>query len=295
MKKILFFIALISILLSSCRLDSFLYDPTVIAEYQLDNLEDPPHFKLDDSYAISDSLVEMITLESGSSGSQETIYAFYIGDKSRINQDTVILYCHGNAGNIDYYWQRVKLMANAGGKNRFGVMIMDYRGYGRSTGKPTETGMYEDVDACMKWLKNKGLTNERLVMEGFSLGCAPATELMANPRSMKPCKLILEAPFASFEYLEQSIGKVSFPGSIFANLEVDNAAKIQKVQEPFLWIHGMEDDYVGIDNGRLVAQNYQGTKIIKREIPNAGHSTVPLMMGFEAYMKLLEDFITGAI
>lgn len=295
MKNIGFLLLFLAIGLTSCRLDNFLYNPDTVTEYKFDAFEEEQRFVLDSSYAIAESLIELMTLESGPEDNRETIYAAYIGDISKISQDTVILYCHGNAGHLDYYWQRAKLLANAGGKNRFGVLFMDYRGYGKSTGKPTEAGLYYDVDACMKWLKANGLTDDRLVIYGFSMGSAPSTELTSKPRTMTPSKLILEAPFASFDFMTQDIGKVSFPGSFYGNLEIDNSIEIQNVQQPFLWIHGIDDAYVGIHHGELVQQNYQGTHKVVRRIPGGEHSTVPIVMGFDIYMKLIEDFITGAI
>jgi hypothetical protein len=295
MKKIGFLLLFLTIALTGCRLDSFLFSPDVVTEYKFDAFEDEQRFVLDTSYAISENLVELMTLESGPEEDRATIYAAYIGDQSRISQDTIILYCHGNAGHLDYYWQRAKLLANAGGKNRFGVLFMDYRGYGKSTGEATEEGLYYDVDACMKWLKAQGLTDDRLVIYGFSMGTAPATELTANLRTLKPSKLILEAPFASFDFMVQDIAKVSFPGSFYGNLKIDNSVEIQKVQQPFLWMHGIDDAYVGIHHGELVQENYQGTHKVMRRVPGAEHSTIPIVMGFDIYMKLVADFITGKI
>ena len=91
---------------------------------------------------------------------------------------------------MDFYWQRAKLLANVGGKNKYGVLMIDYRGYGMSEGKPSEEGMYTDVNTALNWLKKSGLTNDRLVMYGFSLGTAPACELTANTRDMVPSILI---------------------------------------------------------------------------------------------------------
>lgn len=288
------FLILLGLLMSlqSCRLDNLLFNPTKIKEYQLEDYSDENlPFVLDDQYDIAPNRIDLMTLQSG----KETIYAVYLGDKTRIAQDTVILYCHGNKGNLDWYWSRAKLLANAGGKNRFGVLMLDYRGYGKSTGKPTESGLYEDVDACMQWLKSMGLTNDRLVIVGFSLGSAPATMLTARPRSMQPSKLILEAPFASFDFGVQSITKVSMPGSFYGNLSINNAQEIKLVEEPFLLMHGIDDDFVGIENGDLVAKNYQGSHLVKRRVPGGQHSTVPSAMGIENYMKLIADFITGVI
>ena len=108
-------------------------------------------------------------------------------------------------------------------------------------------------------------------------------------------KLILEAPFASFEFMAQDIAKVSFAGSFYGNLKIDNSVEIQKVQQPFMWMHGTADDFVGIHHGELIQQNYQGTHKVVRRVSGGEHSTVPIVMGFDIYMKLVVDFITGEI
>ena len=293
MRQLIIF-ALIGVLVSlqSCRLDSFLFNSLETEEYLLDDFFDEDQkFVVGDEYDIDADLIELTTIPSG----KETLYAVYLGDQARIATDTIILYCHGNAGNLDWYWERAKLLANAGGKNRFGVLMMDYRGYGKSTGESTEDGLYTDVDACMRWLKERGLTNDRLVIYGFSMGSAPATELTAKKRALQPSKIILEAPFASFDFITQEITKVSMAGSFYGTLEIDNSVEIQNVQEPFLWIHGTADDFVSIENGELVAANYDGRHLVERRITGGEHSTVPLVMGFENYIQLIADFITGVI
>lgn len=287
MKYLFFSVLLLSVLMGSCRLDSFLYNPDEIEEYKFDDYEGETRFEVDSSYDINSSLVDLFTLASG----EETIYAVYIGDQSRITTDTVILYCHGNAAHMDAYWPRAKVLANVGGKNRYGVLMMDYRGYGKSTGTPTESGLYEDVDVCMQWLKNKGLTDDRLVIYGFSMGSAPATELTNKPRTLQPNKLILEAPFASSDFFAQSISKMSMPASFFNNLEIDNAEEIKTIEEPFLWFHGIADDFVGIEHGEEIVKNYQGSKLVMKRVPGGEHSTVPPVMGLDIYSQTVLDFI----
>ncbi len=282
--------------LSSCfNLDSLLYNQTKTSQYMLDNYSGKVDFTLDYSYHIPDSLVHVFTLPSQSSdeSSSTEIYAIYIGNISRISTDTVIMYCHGNRDNMDFYWQRAKLLANTGSKNRFGVLMIDYRSYGMSQGKATEDGLYADVDAGLKWLSDKGLTNNRLVMYGFSLGTAPATKLTAEPKSMTPSKLILEAPFANAETLEQDATGVAMPGSFFSTLKIDNAEEIKNVQQPFFWTHGIADSFLQITtNGQLVFDNYQGTYKEAHKIPNAEHSTIETTWGFSSYSNALLTFIT---
>src|SRR5436190_21610320 len=151
--------------ISSClKLDNNLYNnDNKLKEYQLDNYTGEQDFILEASYLIPQNFITLLSLSSQSPSESKftNIKALYIGDKTRIATDTVILYCHGNKWHMDFYWQRAKLLAHVNGKNRYGVMMMDYRGYGLSEGKPTEEGMYADVDACMKWLTENGLTNER--------------------------------------------------------------------------------------------------------------------------------------
>ncbi len=298
MKKIVLFIAfLINIaILSSClRLDDNLYNQSKLKEYKLDNYTGDVDFKLDYSYHIPDSLVHVFTLASQAPDetSATTIYAIYIGNISRISTDTVIMYCHGNKDHMDFYWPREKLLANTGGKNRFGVMMIDYRGFGMSEGKPTENGMYADVDAALKWLKNNGLSNDRLVMYGFSLGSAAATKLTAEPRSLTPAKLMLEAPFANAETMVQDASATAMPASFFTDLHINNAVEIRTVQQPFFWIHGEADDFLNINtHGQVVYDNYSGPYKEAHRIPGAGHSIIPVTVGFSAYSAAVNNFIT---
>ena len=295
MKKIIF-ILIVVIGFSGClSLDDNLYNKTKLTEYKLDNYTGDVDFKLDYSYSIPDTMVHIFTLASKASdeSSATSIYAIYIGDINKINTDTVIMYCHGNKDHMDFYWQRAKLLANTKSKNRFGVLMIDYRGYGMSDGEPTENGLYADVDAALLWLKNKGLSNDRLVMYGFSMGTAPATKLTAENYSMKPSKLMLEAPFANAETMVQDGSGLAMSGDFFTSLQIKNAEEIKSVQQPFFWIHGEADDFLNINtHGAVVYGNYTGTYKESHRIANAGHSTIQTTMGFQNYLNVVGDFIT---
>lgn len=172
------------------------------------------------------------------------------------------------------------------------MLMVDYRGYGLAEGKPSEKGLYADVDAALQWLKMNGLSNNRLVMYGFSLGTAPATRLTAEPSSMLPSKLLLEAPFASAEVIVQDASALALPGSFFADLKINNAEEIKSVQQPFFWIHGTGDDYLNITTqGQLVYNNYKGAYKEAHKISGAGHSNIPNTMGFDNYLNAVGDFI----
>ncbi len=193
---------------------------------------------------------------------------------------------------MDFYWQRAKLLAHVNGKNRYGLMMMDYRGYGLSEGKPSENGMYADVDACMLWLKERGLSSDRLVIYGFSLGSAPATELTANTRTLKPSRIILEAPFASAAVMVQDASQLNMPAEYFTDLKIDNAEEIKKVTVPFLWLHGLSDSFLNYKtHGEVVYKNYGGNQKSKAMVEGADHGEVPQKMGFDAYLSTLGRFM----
>lgn len=287
------FIFLLLLSQTAClRLDNNLFNPNVdpITEYKFDAYDGPRECaSLPDSFDIDSSLIHLFTIPVTT---DEKIYAVYLGDMSRIATDTVVLYCHGNKDHMDLYWNRAKMLANVGGKNRLGVLMMDYRGYGLSEGTPSEDNLYEDVDKCMQWLQTQGLTSDRLVMYGFSMGTAPATRLTAEPRTLTPMRLILEAPFASAEVMVQDAARLAMPGDFFVNLKIDNAEKIKEVNQPFLWIHGINDDFLSIrTHGEVVYAGYQGQRGTALRVANGGHSDVPAIYGYEAYIDALEQFI----
>jgi len=292
-----FLLLLICFTFSGClRLDENLFNQQKLTEYKLDNYTGETDFTLDYLYHIPDSLVHIFQLASQAPGESNAtaIYAIYIGNIGSISTDTVIMYCHGNRDHMDFYWQRAKLLANTGTKNRFGVMMIDYRGYGLSEGKPTEAGIYADVDAALGWLKNKGLSGDRLVMYGFSLGSASATKLTAEPRSLTPSKLMLEAPFANAETMVQDASGLAMPSQFFTDLSINNAVEIRSVQQPFFWIHGEADDFLNIStHGQMVYDNYNGSYKEAHRIPGAGHSTIPTTFGFAGYSNAVLSFITG--
>lgn len=277
------------------RLDAFLYNPNEhpITEYNLDEYTGDVEFKLEDRFEIDKNKIYLFTLNSDLNGDIKKIYALYLGDTSRIATDTVILYCHGNKDHLDFYYPRTALLANTGGKNRYGVMSIDYRGFGLSEGECSEDALYADVNTALQWLKEKGLTGDRLIMYGFSMGTAPATELSANPVVMDPAALILEAPFASAEVFVQDGAGLSIPGTYAVNLKIDNAEEIKKVNAPFMWIHGTADDFISISShGEVVFANYNGVRKQAVRVPGAGHSDCPVILTYDVYLQDISTFLT---
>ena len=290
-----FVFIVVATLFGSCiKLDSNLYNKKKLNEYQLDNYTGEQDFILDGTYSIPSTNINIFTVPSQSANEKTAtnIKMVYIGDPAKIATDTVIMYCHGTKWHNDFYWQRAKLLAHVNGKNRYGVLMMDYRGYGLSEGEPSEEGMYADVDACMKWLKEKGLSDQRLIIYGFSLGSASATELCSKVRTLRPLKLILEAPFGSATIMVQDASQLNMPAEYFTDLKIDNAEEIKNVSQPFLWIHGNNDNFLNYKtHGEVIYKNYKGIYKENFIVDGADHSEIPVKMGFEKYLQVLGKFV----
>lgn len=277
--------------LSCQKIDSFMFENIATDEYYLDDYTGEGEVFLDSVYDISHDHIQELQFESEG----KTIYGIYTGDISRINQDTVILYCHGNTGNIDYYWGRQKLLANLGSKTRFGVLMIDYKGFGKSEGTPTEGGLVEDMNAGLKWLEGEGLTSDRLIIYGFSIGSYPATYLSSKKDgALTPSKLILENPFASTKVMVNDASKLSMKNNYYTSTDYEVADLIKNVTQPFLLMHGEKDAFLSIKtHGEIVAKNYGGEASDKTflRIPNADHSDLPFVYGYENYLESILDFI----
>jgi hypothetical protein len=113
----------------------------------------------------------------------------------------VLLFFHGNAGNISHRGESIAIFHRLG----LSVLIIDYRGYGRSEGTPSEDGLYRDARAAWRWItEEQGLPAEQIVLFGRSLGGAVAANLAAE---VQPGGLILESSFSS----ARDAARVIFP------------------------------------------------------------------------------------
>jgi uncharacterized protein len=155
--------------------------------------------------------------------------------------DTVLLWCHGNAGNISHRLDNIRLFADELG---IGVFIFDYRGYGKSEGVPTEAGLVADTHAALAALRREGVPAERIVYFGRSLGAAVAIDLaLAHP----PVALVLESPFLSVA----AMANRTLPGAGYLiRTRWDSLAKIPRVRAPLLVLHGDADEIVPFTHGQ---------------------------------------------
>lgn len=296
MKKIVYVLVFLLPFIMGCkkRLDSFLYNgDNSINAYLLDDYQGEKAIDLPAGYDIQEGDIHLFTYMIEDKGEALKIYAIYIGDLNKIATDTVILYCHGNKDHMDHYWPRQKLLSYVGGKERFGVLMFDYPGYGLSEGTTTEDNMYAATGGAIKWLKNKGLTNSRFMIYGYSLGSAPASKAVGDKSFvLQPSKIILEAPIASTNAMAQDASLLNMPASFFADSKVNNVSQMKKCNVPLYWLHGIDDDFVAMKTeGQLVFDAHTKSWKQKTLVPGASHNNVPEFMGLENYKQKLFDFL----
>ena len=194
----------------------------------------------------------------------------------------VLLWCHGNAGNISHR------LANMGELYRRGlsIFIFDYRGYGRSTGFPSEAGFYLDALTAFDYLQHqRRIPPTRIMMFGRSLGGAVAAEVGIQ---RAPAGLILEGTFPSIQAMADQ-HYLGLPARWFVNVEFNLAQKAAQLAIPLLVMHGALDSIVPVALGRQV---FDAAREPKRwhEVPGAEHNDVPYVGG-DAYYRVILDFI----
>lgn len=187
-----------------------------------------------------------------------------------------ILYLHGNAGNIA---GRRKLFDHFGDR---GVFLLDYRGYGKSTGAPYEDCLYEDAHCAFDWLVASGVDPARIVLYGESLGTAVATEIA---RRVEAGGLVLQSPFTNLP----DMAATSFPelARTVVQQKYDSLAKIADVGEPLLIIHSPVDEMVPFEQARRLFAAAREPKSFC-ELKSAGHNTT--WSERETVQKALADF-----
>jgi uncharacterized protein len=147
-----------------------------------------------------------------------------------------VLFCHGNAGNIGHRLDACAALLETG----VNVFVFDYRGFGRSEGRPTEEGTYCDARAAYRWLQARGISGRNIIAFGESLGGGVVSELtLREPLG----GLVLESAFTSIP----DIGAEVFPWlpvRRLAKIKYDTLAKLPRIEIPVLVMHSRADELI---------------------------------------------------
>lgn len=211
------------------------------------------------------------------------LYSWYVDAGPK---QPVLLWCHGNAGNISHRLSNISELHRRG----ISVMIFDYRGYGKSTGVPSEAGFYQDALTAYDFLRtHKKVNPKRLVIFGRSLGTSVAGEVL---RQRSAAGLILEGAFPSLQSMADH-HYFGVPAHWFLNSQFNLNEKLPDISRPLLVIHGENDTIVPIKFGKQV---YEAAKPPKHWYPvrGASHNDVPVVGG-RAYFHQLKIFIQNIV
>lgn len=211
----------------------------------------------------------------------EKLSAWWVpADKAR----GTVLICHGNAGNIASRLDYLQLFHGLG----YSGFIMDYRGYGRSTGTPSEEGTYRDAAAAWRWLTaERGIKPGDIVVLGESLGGAVAARLAAG---LSPRALVLQSAFVSVPELGADVYPF-LPARLISRFSYDTLDALKSVKAPVLVAHSRQDDIVPFRHGQAL---FAAAKGEKRFLEMSGGHNDAFLFARREWTDELEKFLAAA-
>ena len=203
---------------------------------------------------------------------------FIVGQSSQ-----VLLFFHGNAGNISHRLDSIRQFQNLG----LSVLIIDYRGYGQSGGRTTERGIYYDADAAWRYLtENRGIPANDIVIFGRSLGASAASRLAAQHQ---PLALIVESSFTSVPDIAQELYPW-LPARWLSRFSHATRDYVRDVQCPVLVAHSRDDEIIPFHHGEAIfaSANEPRTLLALRGAHNDA-----FLRDERAYIEGAQMFLTG--
>jgi len=195
----------------------------------------------------------------------------------------VILFCHGNAGNISHRLDSLLLFHKLG----FSSLIFDYRGYGRSQGSPSEAGTYLDVEAAWHYLtRSRDVPASRIVLFGRSLGAAVAAHqaVVTTPEA-----LIIESSFTSVPDMAAELYPF-LPTRWLSRYKYDVRQQLEKVSCPVLVVHSRDDEIIPFSHGRAL---FAAAREPKQFLELQGGHNDGFFLSSRSYSRKLDDFLSA--
>jgi hypothetical protein len=165
---------------------------------------------------------------------------------------STIIFAHGNAGNMSDRLFRIKFFYDLG----LNVFIFDYRGYGKSEGRPSEAGIYLDAQSAYDYLQSRRDVNmKNIILYGASIGGAVVIDLATHRNA---ALLVVESSITN----AQDMTKIFYPfvPSFFLSLKFDSVNKVRTLSVPKLFIHGPDDEIVPYWVGQKLFEAASGPK-----------------------------------
>ena len=181
-----------------------------------------------------------------------------------------VVFFHGNAGNVSHRVQHALALSTAG----LDLLLVDYRGYGQSTGRPSEDGLHRDARASVAALRAGDQVDQgRLVYMGESLGAAVALRLALEA---PPLACVLQSAFTSL----RDVAREHYPAALarLAGNAYPSLERIPRLQVPVLIVHGAEDEIVPVAHARALFAAAREPRRL-HVVEGAGHNDLVHVMG----------------
>lgn len=192
----------------------------------------------------------------------------------------VLLYCCGNAGNLLDRTMLLGGIAGHGGE----IVAFNYRGYGLSTGSPSEEGVYRDAETVYALMTGEwGIEASRIVLWGHSIGGAVAGHLASTQQASA---LILESTFRSARVMASRLMPL-LPAGPFLTYKLNNESHVRALQIPILFIHGTADRVIPPADTQHLFELATGPKEIWL-VEGAGHNDLSDVAGGLFYERVLD-------
>jgi fermentation-respiration switch protein FrsA (DUF1100 family) len=196
-----------------------------------------------------------------------------------------LLFFHGNAGNNSHRLDSIRLFNELG----LSVLIFDYRGYGQSTGKPTEKGTYRDADAAWQYLvEQRGIPPEEIILFGRSLGASIAADLATRQTA---AGVILESAFTSVPDIAAQLYPW-LPVRWLSRYRYNTRKNLADIHSPVLIVHSRDDEIIPYSNGERL---YEAANEPKLFLELRGGHNDGFMVSGDSYLRGLEVFINEVL
>ncbi len=209
---------------------------------------------------------------------------FFAAEKASPRARFVMLFCHGNGGNLTSRPGYYRAILETG----VSLLTFDYRGYGRSGGQPSEAGTYTDAATAYQWLRTRGFAPEHILVWGESLGGGIASQLAATERVGG---LVLQSTFTSIP----DIGAELFPWlpvKLISRIKYDTLSRLPEIPCPVVVMHSRADTTIGFHHGE---RNFAVARETKAFVEIGGDHNDALLANRAAYVAGAEHVVQLAI
>ena len=205
---------------------------------------------------------------------------FFAAEKASPRARFVMLFCHGNGGNLTSRPGYYRAILETG----VSLLTFDYRGYGRSDGQPSEAGTYTDAATAYQWLRTRGFAPEHILVWGESLGGGIASQLAATERLGG---LVLQSTFTSIP----DIGAELFPWlpvKLISRIKYDTLSRLPDIPCPVVVMHSRADTTIRFSHGE---RNFAAAREPKAFVEIGGDHNDALLANRTAYVAGAEQLV----